>query len=229
MIELRERKEEEKGMNILVVEDDAVIREGIVEFLSEEGYQVLEAADGEEGLAMFQKNPVHLILLDIMLPKMDGIQVLQEIRRFSKIPVLMLTAMTDEETQVKSFDELADDYMCKPFSLILLKKRVEALLRRNYAESKIFTYGDAVVDFTGFTATYQGEDALVKPKEIKLLEVLTANKGQVMTREQILNSIWGEEEAPFDRVIDVYVKNLRKKLKLDCIITVKGVGYKIEL
>lgn len=216
-------------MNILVVEDDLMIREGVVEFLTEQGYGVLAASDGEEGLALFQENRIHLMILDIMLPKKDGIQVLQEVRRSSQIPVLMLTAMTDEQTQVKSFDALADDYICKPFSLIILKKRIEVLMRRYYGEYSIWEYGKAAVDFTGYHATYDGKDAFVKPKEIKLLKILLSNAGQVMSREQILDKIWGEEEAPFDRVIDVYVKNLRKKLHLECIVTVKGVGYKIEL
>lgn len=216
-------------MNILLVEDDMMIREGVTEFLTEEGYQVMSAADGEAGLALFRESVVHLVILDIMLPKMDGIQVLQEIRKKSKVPVLMLTAMTDEQTQVKSFDELADDYICKPFSLLILKKRIEALLRRNYKESSIWKYGSAVVDFAGYTATYEGVDAGVKPKEIKLLAMLLEHAGQVLSREQILNQIWGEEDGPYDRVVDVYVKNLRKKLHLDCVVTVKGVGYKIEV
>lgn len=216
-------------MNILVVEDDATIREGLVEFLSDQGYRMLYAEDGEAGLSLFQENTVHLLILDIMLPKMDGIQVLQKVRKSSNIPVLMLTAMSDEQTQVKSFDQLADDFISKPFSLIILKKRIEALLRRHYGEKNIWQYGGAVVDFTGYSATYEGKDAQVKPKELKLLELLLAHSGQALTREQILNQIWGEEEAPFDRVIDVYVKNLRKKLNLTCIVTVKGVGYKIEV
>lgn len=216
-------------MNILVVEDDAAIREGIVEFLTDQGYQVFGAADGETGLSLFQENTIHLLVLDIMLPKMNGIEVLREVRKTSQIPALMLTAMTDEQTQILSFDSLADDFIPKPFSLIILKKRIEALLRRHYGKYTTWEYGSAVVDFTGYHATYEGIDAQVKPKEIKLLEILLANAGQVLTREQILNQIWGEEDGPFDRVIDVYVKNLRKKLHLECIITVKGVGYKIEL
>lgn len=216
-------------MNILVVEDDAAIREGVVEFLKEQGYEVLEAADGEQGLALFRENTVHLMILDIMLPKRNGLEVLREVRESSFVPVLMLTAMTDEQTQVNSFDALADDYICKPFSLIILNKRIESLMRRNYAERSIWNYGKAVVDFTGYHATYEGKDAQVTPKEIKLLELLLAHPGQAMTREQILTQIWGEEEGPYDRVIDVYVKNLRKKLCLECIVTVKGVGYKIEI
>ena len=216
-------------MTILLVEDDLMIQEGVSEFLTENGYQVLCAPDGESGLELFQSNTVHLMILDIMLPKMDGLQVLQEVRKTSMLPILMLTAMTDEPTQIKSFDALADDYICKPFSLILLKKRIEALLRRHYAEHSIWEYGKATVDFNGFQATYDGADAAIKPKEIKLLEILLKHPGQVLTREQILDQIWGDEEGPFERVIDTYIKNLRKKLHLDCIITVKGVGYKIEL
>ena len=143
--------------------------------------------------------------------------------------MIMLTAVTDEETQVQTFDNLADDYICKPFSLILLLKRIEALLRARYKTENTWKYKDAVVDFSGYRATYLGKDAAVTPKEIKLLAVLLENAGQVVSRDQILDRIWGEEESPFDRVVDVYVKNLRKKLQLDCIITVKGVGYKLEL
>lgn len=214
-------------MNLLVVEDDAVIREGVVEFLSEQGHQMLSVGDGEEGLKLFRTQTVHLMILDIMLPKMDGIQLLREVRKTSQMPVLMLTAMTDEGTQVTSFDAQADDYMCKPFSLILLEKRVEALLRRHYGQRTTWQYGKAAVDFSGYRATYAEQDAQVTHKEIKLLEFLLRHPGQVLSREQILNEIWGDERS-CDRIVDVYVKNLQKKLGLDCIKTVKGVGYKVE-
>lgn len=216
-------------MNILIVEDDATIREGVAEFLKEKEYQVFSAEDGEKGLDLLRNTEIHLALLDIMLPGISGIEVLKELRSFSDIPVIMLTAITDEETQVKTFDSLADDYICKPFSLILLWKRMEALLRTRYKTEKIWKYQETVVDFSAYRATYQGLDAAVTPKEIKLLAVLLENSGQVVSREQILDKIWGEEESPYDRVVDVYVKNLRKKLHLDCIVTVKGVGYKLEL
>lgn len=216
-------------MNLLVAEDEALIREGICEFLQEEGYQVFEACDGEEALNIFRTKDIHLMLLDIMMPKMDGMQVLREVRKISDIPVLMLTALTDEGTQVESFDSRADDYVSKPFSLLVLKKRVEALLRRKYPQNTIWQYNGAAVDFQGFTAAYQGNSVKITPKEVQLLEVLVRNAGRAVTREQMLDAIWNEEEAPFDRVIDVYIKNLRKKLHLSCIVTVKGIGYKIEL
>lgn len=215
-------------MNILVVEDEALIREGVAEFLREQGYGVYEAADGAEGLRLFETETIHLIVLDIMLPKLDGMQILREIRRTSAVPVLMLTAMSDEQTQIQSFDELADDYMSKPFSLMILKKRIEALMRSHYQECRLWRYGEAEVDFSGYHATYEGKDVDVKPVELKLLSVLLAHRGQALSREQILDQIWGQEEAPYDRVVDVYIKNLRKKLHLDCIVTVKNVGYKIE-
>ena len=214
---------------ILIVEDDTAIREGVAEFLKENEYEVFCAEDGEKALEILKSKEIHLALLDIMLPKKNGIEVLKELRTFSELPVIMLTAVTDEETQVQTFDNLADDYICKPFSLILLLKRIEALLRARYKTENTWKYKDAVVDFSGYRATYLGKDAAVTPKEIKLLAVLLENAGQVVSRDQILDRIWGEEESPFDRVVDVYVKNLRKKLQLDCIITVKGVGYKLEL
>ena len=201
-------------MNILIVEDDTTIREGVAEFLKENDYEVFCAGDGEAALELLKNTNIHLALLDIMLPGKSGLEVLTELRTFSDLPVIMLTAITDEEMQVKTFDELADDYICKPFSLILLLKRIEALLRTRYQTESIWKYQETVVDFSGYRATYQGQDAHVTPKEI--------------SREQILDQIWNEAESPYDRVVDVYVKNLRKKLHLECIVTVKGIGYKLE-
>ncbi len=215
-------------MNILIVEDDTTIREGVAEFLKENDYEVFCAGDGEAALELLKNTNIHLALLDIMLPGKSGLEVLTELRTFSDLPVIMLTAITDEEMQVKTFDELADDYICKPFSLILLLKRIEALLRTRYQTESIWKYQETVVDFSGYRATYQGQDAHVTPKEIKLLKVLLDHKGQVVSREQILDQIWNEAESPYDRVVDVYVKNLRKKLHLECIVTVKGIGYKLE-
>lgn len=136
-------------MNILIVEDDTAIREGVAEFLKENEYEVFCAGDGEKALEILKSKEIHLALLDIMLPKKNGIEVLKELRTFSELPVIMLTAVTDEETQVQTFDNLADDYICKPFSLILLLKRIEALLRARYKTENTWKYKDAVVDFPG--------------------------------------------------------------------------------
>ena len=213
-------------INILIVEDEEEIREGVSEYLSEVGFNVISAADGNQGVELFKKNKIDLVILDIMLPKANGFVVLNKIREESNIPVIMLTAMS----VVTGLNMGADDYITKPFSVIVLHKRIEALLRRgvNANEIKKWSYKDVEVDFTGYSAKKGECNVDLKPKEIKLLEVLLKYKGQVLTRSQILDSIWSIDETPNDRVIDVYIKNIRKKLSLNCIVTVKGIGYKFE-
>lgn len=216
---------------ILLVEDEETTREGIAEFLTVKGYQVVAVGDGEEAITAFEStSDFELVILDIMLPKADGFEVLHTIRKNSQTSVLMLTAMDDEYTQIMSFDEQADDYMSKPFSLGVLEKRIEALLRRSkrIQIEDVWIYQDTKVNFSAYSATYQDMEVDIKPKEIKLLHLLIEHAGQVLSRDQILDRMWESEEAPIDRVIDVYIKNLRKKLYLDCIKTVKGVGYKYE-
>ena len=215
---------------ILIVEDEIDIREGISEYLSEVGYDVMVAEDGQEGIDLFKSNEFDLVLLDIMLPKINGFGVLSQIREISDVPVMMLTAMTDDYSQIMSFNEKADDYITKPFSVVVLHKRIEALQRRiqGRQQNNKWIYKDVEVDFLGFCAKKDNNPVDLKPKEIKLLELLIKNKNQVLTRNQMLDSLWEIDEAPADRVIDVYIKNLRKKLDLDCITTVKGIGYKFE-
>ena len=215
---------------ILIVEDEIDIREGISEYLSEVGYDVMVAEDGQEGINLFKLNEFDLVLLDIMLPKINGFGVLSQIREISDVPVMMLTAMTDDYSQIMSFNEKADDYITKPFSVVVLHKRIEALQRRiqGRQQNNKWIYKDVEVDFLGFCAKKDNNPVDLKPKEIKLLELLIKHKNQVLTRNQMLDSLWEIDEAPADRVIDVYIKNLRKKLDLDCITTVKGIGYKFE-
>ena len=215
---------------ILIVEDEIDIREGISEYLSEVGYDVMVAEDGQEGIDLFKSNEFDLVLLDIMLPKINGFGVLSQIREISDVPVMMLTAMTDDSSQIMSFNEKADDYITKPFSVVVLHKRIEALQRRiqGIQQNNKWIYKDVEVDFLGFCAKKDNNPVDLKPKEIKLLELLIKHKNQVLTRNQMLDSLWEIDEAPADRVIDVYIKNLRKKLDLDCITTVKGIGYKFE-
>ena len=215
---------------ILIVEDEIDIREGISEYLSEVGYDVMVAEDGQEGIDLFKSNEFDLVLLDIMLPKINGFGVLSQIREISDVPVMMLTAMTDDYSQIMSFNEKADDYITKPFSVVVLHKRIEALQRRiqGRQQNNKWIYRDVEVDFLGFCAKKDNNPVDLKPKEIKLLELLIKHKNQVLTRNQMLDSLWEIDEAPADRVIDVYIKNLRKKLDLDCITTVKGIGYKFE-
>ena len=213
-----------------IVEDEIDIREGISEYLSEVGYDVMVAEDGQEGIDLFKSNEFDLVLLDIMLPKINGFGVLSQIREISDVPVMMLTAMTDDYSQIMSFNEKADDYITKPFSVVVLHKRIEALQRRiqGRQQNNKWIYKDVEVDFLGFCAKKDNNPVDLKPKEIKLLELLIKHKNQVLTRNQMLDSLWEIDEAPADRVIDVYIKNLRKKLDLDCITTVKGIGYKFE-
>ena len=215
---------------ILIVEDEIDIREGISEYLSEVGYDVMVAEDVQEGIDLFKSNEFDLVLLDIMLPKINGFGVLSQIREISDVPVMMLTAMTDDYSQIMSFNEKADDYITKPFSVVVLHKRIEALQRRiqGRQQNNKWIYKDVEVDFLGFCAKKDNNPVDLKPKEIKLLELLIKHKNQVLTRNQMLDSLWEIDEAPADRVIDVYIKNLRKKLDLDCITTVKGIGYKFE-
>lgn len=206
-----------------------MIREGVVEFLREFKYEMVEAGDGLEALKKFN-HEINLVILDIKLPSMNGLEVLRKIREKSRVPVLMMTAFSDEESQIMAFSNLADGFMEKPFSLPVLKARVEALLKKTLGEDlREFSYQETKIDFVSFRAEIAGQAVEVKPKELEILKYLFLNEGRVLTREQIIENVWKEsEEIPFDRVIDVYIKELRKKLKLDCIYTVRGVGYKLE-
>ena len=206
-----------------------MIREGVVEFLREFKYEMVEAEDGLEALKKFN-HEINLVILDIKLPSMSGLEVLRKIREKSRVPVLMMTAFSDEESQIMAFSNLADGFMEKPFSLPVLKARVEALLKKTLGEDlREFSYQETKIDFVSFRAEIAGQPVEVKPKELEILKYLFLNEGRVLSREQIIQNVWKEsEEIPFDRVIDVYVKELRKKLGLDCIQTVRGVGYKLE-
>ena len=216
-------------MKILIVEDEDMIREGISDYLMDCGYETIQAADGLEALEQFSNHQVALILLDIQMPKLNGLEVLSEIRKSSQVPVLMLTAFQDEEYKMSAFAALADGYLEKPFSLSLLKVRVDAIFKRYYDVSRIFTYGDTQVDFDSYSAKVAGQEVAVNAKELEILDYLVKNEGRALTRSQIIDAVWKmTDEIPFDRVIDVYIKELRKKLDLDCILTVRNVGYKLE-
>lgn len=217
-------------MKLLIVEDDRDTSEGVCEYFKEAGYETMPAYDGEQALKLAAQSRYDLILLDVMLPKLTGLAVLHELRKTSNVPVIMLTAIGDEYTQISSFDGMADDYVTKPFSIVLLGKRVEALLRRGKSGDfpYIWRYQDVTVDFNGYTALGTDGPIDVTPKEIKLLRLLVEHRGSVLSRDRILDELWGEDKPVFDRTVDSYIKNLRKKLHLDCIATVTGVGYKLE-
>lgn len=197
---------------ILIVEDEIDIREGISEYLSEVGYDVMVAEDGQEGIDLFKSNEFDLVLLDIMLPKINGFGVLSQIREISDVPVMMLTAMTDDYSQIMSFNEKADDYITKPFSVVVLHKRIEALQRRiqGRQQNNKWIYKDVEVDFLGFCAKKDNNPVDLKPKEIKLLELLIKHKNQVLTRNQMLDSLWEIDEAPAIVLLMYILKILEK-------------------
>lgn len=215
-------------MRLLVVEDDKTLREGIGEYLAEFGYTVIEAKDGREAISKFNHD-INLIILDIQIPFVNGLDVLKEIRRKSKVPVLILTAFSDEEYKIEAFTNLADGYIEKPFSLPVLKARIDSLMKKNFGQIEKFEYKNIEINFTSYTAKINDEKIDINAKELEILKCLLDNEGQVLTRMQIIDNVWKEtEEIPYDRVIDVYIKELRKKLGLDCIITIRNVGYKLE-
>ena len=192
-------------MKILVVEDDKTLREGISEYLSEFGYIVMEAKDGSEAISKFN-NDINLIILDIQIPFINGLDVLKEIRKKSKVPVLMLTAFSDEEFKIEAFTNLADGYVEKPFSLPVLKARIDSLIKKNFGQIEKFEYKNIDVNFTSYTAKINDENIDINAKELEILKCLLDNEGQVLTRMQIIDNVWKEtEEVPYDRVIDVYI------------------------
>lgn len=215
---------------IMIVEDNQGTNKALCEYMKSAGHTMIAVYDGKEALRQFQEHKIDLLVLDIMLPGMSGIAVLHEIRKTSNIPIIMLTAVEDEYTQAASFDEQADDYITKPFSMLLLGKRITALLRRSQAtvlnQVKI---GDVTIDFAGYNVFNSKGKIDVTPKELQILKLLIENKGLVLSRNQILNDVWGDDSAIIDRTIDAYIRNIRKKLMLDCITTVKGIGYKFEM
>jgi DNA-binding response OmpR family regulator len=215
---------------LLIVEDDPDTNDSICEYLKDAGHKVHAAFDGKQALVLFENLPIDAIVLDIMLPQLSGLEVLREIRQNSDVPVLMLTAIKDEGTQITSFDRLADDYITKPCSIVLLGKRITALLRRAGKGRDVHSWEwqDLAVDFAACTACKGNESVAVTPKELQLLKLLLDNQGLVLTRNQILDELWGMESPESDRTIDLYISRLRTKLGIGCIKTIKGIGYKLE-
>lgn len=216
---------------LLIVEDDKQTSDAMCEYLGSAGHKIIPAYDGAEAVQLYSQCEIDLVVLDIMLPKVSGLAVLHEIRQKSAVPILMLTAVADEYTQITSFDEKADDYITKPFSMVLLGRRITALLRRSGKGimPDTMTFGEVTVDFSGYTASDAAGRIDITPKEIDLLKLLVEHKGLVLSRNQMLDELWGDDSPIIDRTIDTYIKNLRKKLRLDCIVTVKGIGYKYEV
>ncbi|WP_346889853.1 response regulator transcription factor [Clostridium sp. UBA1056] len=215
---------------ILVIEDDLDIQEIICEFLLANGYVVEVAEDGLKGIEKFNSDKFDLILLDVMLPKIDGFVVCEIIRKTSKVPIIMLTALEEEQDQIKGFELEVDDYITKPFSVNLLIKRVEAVFRRTKAidEEARLSFEDILIDVNCFKVSVSEKDIELTAKEFELLKIFIKNKGRILTREVLLNQLWGYDFYGDARVIDTHIKNLRCKLKIDYIKTIRGVGYKLE-
>ena len=217
--------------SILVVEDDANIQELIVEFLRAEDYNVDYASDGLEGIKLFKKNNYDLIILDIMMPNLDGYSACKMIRKTSSVPIIFLTALNQENDEVKGFELECDDYITKPFSFNLLIKRVEAVLRRSNttAESNDYlSFGKLRLDLNTYTVNVDGNIVELTLKEFNILKNLIEKYPQVITRESLLDSIWGYDYYGDTRIVDAHIKNIRKKIELPYIKTVKGIGYTLE-
>lgn len=217
---------------ILVVEDQKEISDIVSKYLDKEGYNYHVARDGFEALEMFNNHPNHLVLLDIMMPGIDGFEVLKEIRKISDVPVIMLTAKQEEVDRLKGFDIGADDYVVKPFSAKELMRRVKVLLKRIYHESDemIFRYRDLSL-YVSSMRLYKGEEEIfITSAEYSLLLVMFKNQGQVLTREQLISLAYGHEYEGYDRNIDSYIKRIRQKIETDpknpqILITKYGAGY----
>jgi len=220
-------------LKILVVDDEARMRKLVNDFLTKNEYMVLEAGDGEEAMDVFYNNKdIALIILDVMMPKMDGWDVCREIRMTSKVPVIMLTARGDEFDELKGFKLGVDEYITKPFSPKVLVARVEAILRRTNQnfDNKILEYGGIRLDKNAHEVTCDGKAVELSFKEFELMNYFLENKEIALSREKILNSVWNYDYYGDARTIDTHVKKLRSKLgaKGDLIKTIWGMGYKLE-
>ncbi|MBO5622795.1 MAG: response regulator transcription factor [Butyrivibrio sp.] len=225
--------------NILVCDDDREIVDAIEIYLEQEGFHVYKAYDGEEGLSVLRKNQIHLAIVDIMMPKLDGIHLVKELRGFSTIPVIFLSAKSEDSDKILGLNIGADDYVTKPFNPLELVARVKSNVRRYTTLGKIvekdnvYTSGGLVVDDNAKTVTVYGESIRLTPIEYKILAFLAKNKGKVYSIDQIYENIWGDISVRTDNTIAVHIRHIREKIEVDprepkFLKVVWGVGYKIE-
>ena len=217
---------------ILIVEDDIDIQELLRNFLQEVGYEISIANDGMEAISLFSTIHFDLILLDIMLPKIDGFTVCELIRKQSQIPIIMLTALSSEDEQIRGLDLQVDDYITKPFSMPILVRKIGAVLRRSSMipeqEHQTIAYKNLVLDMDSYTAVVDGASFDLTQREFEVLRELLLNQGRVLTRQNLLDKLWKYDFYGDERVVDTHIKNLRKKLGIDFIQTIRGVGYKVD-
>lgn len=220
-------------LKILVVDDESRMRKLVRDFLVKNNYEVLEAGDGEEAMEIFfAQKDISLVVLDVMMPKMDGWQVCREIRAYSKVPIIMLTARADERDELQGFQLGVDEYITKPFSPKILVARIEAILRRTNqtAREEILSCGGIRLDKSAHQVTIDGVSVDLSYKEFELLAYFMENKGIALSREKILNNVWNYDYFGDARTIDTHVKKLRSKMgeKGEMIRTIWGMGYKME-
>ena len=214
---------------ILIIEDEPAIQKILYEPFTAAGYKVTTALDGLDGINAFHSQTFDLIILDIMLPKINGYAVCEMIRQESNIPIILLTALDTEDDQIKGFDLLADDYITKPFSIKLLLKRVGALLRRTSTEDDpgVIRYKEITIKETGSQVLVSENEVTLTHLEFDILLLFLKNQGRVFSRDDLLNLVWGYEFVGDEKGVNFHIMNLRKKLNVDYIETVRGVGYKI--
>ncbi len=224
---------EPKGKKILIADDEPDILEILEYNLTVEGFTVIKAKDGDEALHLAKQQQPDLIILDVMMPRKTGMEVCQILRSqadFANTLIIILTALNDEASHLKGFEVGADDYVSKPISPKVLISRVNALLRRSFrSDDTLIKIGDLQIDKEQFLVKYHGQDIILAKKEFELLALLASKPGRVFLRHEILNQVWGADVIVGDRTIDVHIRKIRQKLNIDCITTVKGVGYKFEL
>ena len=221
---------------ILIVEDEDILREIMKDYLLNEGYKVLEAIDGKEALSTFEEHEVHLIILDIMLPELDGWTVCRRIRKTSNVPIIMLTARVDEDDTLLGFELGADDYVTKPYSPPILLARAKRLIESRYSSKVNISIDDTLtrscihVHYPSRTVTVDEKDVSLTHTEFEILTYLMQNQGIIISREQLITKIWGYEFTGDDRTINSHIRNLRHKLgnRATCIVTVVRAGYKFE-
>lgn len=215
---------------ILIVEDEMEIRNILKLYLLKEGYDVMEAEDGEVAIKLFYEKPFDLVILDIMLPKKDGWSVLREIKKYSSVPVMILSARDDDEDELFGFEIGTDEYITKPFNNKILLARIKALIKNTSNNTDhIIELGKIIINDTSHTVTVDGEEVILAPKEYELLIYLIKNHKIALSRDKMLTEVWGYDFPGSDRTIDTHIKNLRKKLGEECIKTVRGIGYKFEI
>mgnify|MGYP001046379046 FL=1 len=224
------------SQKILIADDDQIVHEALGIYLRAEGFEPVDAFDGEAALAAITPEVV-LCVLDIMMPKMSGIEVCREIRKNSQLPILMLTAKGEEIDRIVGLELGADDYIVKPFSPREVVARIKAVLRRTSehpkSDNNVISYNGLTIDLKSYTVTLRGEPVICTPKEIEILYMLASNPGQVFTREQLLSRVWGYDFAGETRTVDTHIKRIRAKLDSTglgwSIKTIYGVGYKFEV